>query len=501
MKISQFTDVGFSAELHCVNSIITVCTTTVTTSVRARAPAASITLSHTPSPSPRIRSIFVRTITRKREYPRHLIPEETICQRCPGIVPLSDPFLITTKGKILTNCRIIEDISTYCKHCPECGMLYRYQEWNEGLHNYNDQIILDLALCLTLRNLLQVHTAVSRAVEYLELTTGVKFPPSDTVLHGYLHFEALTAHEYKYSCVTCGDNPPVVVMDLHKNGVFHSLNDIEGPPTNFNGEVDVERFWEALSMEMVGRGFVTSSRNNPFTVTPSYHFWAPWIGPTTRHSKVVLNTEFKKVHQPKTKKEVAEICVSEGRLRDELFKQKVPILRKLCRECGLDSEGSRSNLLVRLSNGMKSRETYDKIHEKIWAASGGWAVIMCPCGIVYSVKCNLRAESPSDFTDMLLSWTHMPNVVLYDFAQSLATHTNLRVPEAMPFRPHEGCLMAPTAENIKLAQEGKLRVSLPWLERMEVKENANGHPITGSSDHYALYDRCHEDNIKDGAGG
>ncbi len=62
---------------------------------------------------------------------------------------------------------------------------------------------------------------MSRAVEFLQDMTGVKFPPADTVLHAYLHFEALTDHEYNFSCVTCGDHPPVVIMDLHRKGVFH----------------------------------------------------------------------------------------------------------------------------------------------------------------------------------------------------------------------------------------------------------------------------------------
>ncbi len=35
--------------------------------------------------------------------------------------------------------------------------------------------------------------------------------------------------------------------------------------------------------------------------------------------------------------------------------------------------------------------------------SGGWAAILCPCGIVYSVKFLLHAKSPRDFTDMLFS--------------------------------------------------------------------------------------------------
>ncbi|XP_065132856.1 uncharacterized protein [Paramisgurnus dabryanus] len=433
----------------------------------------------------------------EKEYPRHLIPLEMMCQQCPGNVPLSDPILITNKAKILTNFRIVEDCSTYCKSCHQCGTHYRYQEWKDGLHNFNDRIVLDLSLCLTIRNMIQVHTAVSRVVEYLELTTGVKFPSANTVLHGYLHFEALTDHDYNYSCVNCGDHPPVVIMDLHKKGAFHlAVSDLAQPPKDFNGEVDIELFWEALSMERISRGFVTSDLHNPLKVAPSFHFWAPWIGRSTCKSNRVLNTEFEKVRPPKPA-EVCELTVSEDRLTEELYKQKVQVVRKLCRECGLDSSGSRNDLLLRLSNELKSRHTYDKVFQKIWAASGGWAVIMCPCGIVYSIKCNIRAESPRDFTDMLLSWKYLPNVVIYDFARGLATHMNLREPERLPFSPFEGRLKAPTPENIALAKEGKLKVSLPWLKCKKVVPDCDGHPITGSAEHYALYDRFHEDNTKD----
>ncbi|XDV11224.1 hypothetical protein PO909_000220 [Leuciscus waleckii] len=157
----------------------------------------------------------------EKEYPRHLIPLEMMCQQCPGNVPMSDTILITNKANILTNSRIVEDISTYCKSCHQSRTFYRYQEWKDGLHNFNDRIVLDLSLCLTIRNMPQVHTAVSRVVEYVELTSGVKFPSANTVLHGYLYFEALTDHDYQYSCVNCGDHPPVVIMDLHKKGPFH----------------------------------------------------------------------------------------------------------------------------------------------------------------------------------------------------------------------------------------------------------------------------------------
>lgn len=54
----------------------------------------------------------------------------------------------------------------------------------------------------------------------MELSLGVKLPPHSRILQGYMHFEALTDHQYIYSCVKCGSNPAIVVMDLHKKGVF-----------------------------------------------------------------------------------------------------------------------------------------------------------------------------------------------------------------------------------------------------------------------------------------
>lgn len=67
----------------------------------------------------------------------------------------------------------------------------------------------------------QNHTAVGRQLDILEQTNQQKYASHDSILHGYLHFEALSAHDYNFSRVNCGDHPPVVVMDLHKKGVFN----------------------------------------------------------------------------------------------------------------------------------------------------------------------------------------------------------------------------------------------------------------------------------------
>ncbi|CAI5686400.1 unnamed protein product [Oreochromis niloticus] len=276
---------------------------------------------------------------------------------------------------------------------------------------------------------------------------------------------------------------------------FIIVSDLKAPE-DFNGERDIEGFWNSIHLEMISRGFFPSGVKNPFSVPPSYTHWASWIGSETRTSDIVLNTEFQKVGTSSSH-EAKLSSVTEDRLLDELAKQKVGVVRKLCKACNIDSKGSRFDLITRLREKMKSRQTYDKVFQSIWGASGGWSVILCPHGIVYSVKFNLRAKSPWDFADLLLSWKRMPNVCVYDFARGLAAHTNLWVPDKLPFHPHEGRLAEPTEENVKAAQDGSLKVNLPWLHERMDSVNENPHPVTGSSDHYVLYDRFHEGNTKD----
>ncbi len=45
-------------------------------------------------------------------------------------------------------------------------------------------------------------------------------------------------------------------------------------------------------------------------------------------------------------------------------------MRKLCKECGLDTKGSRMDLVLRLRTEMQNRSAYDKVFQQIWGASG-----------------------------------------------------------------------------------------------------------------------------------
>ncbi|KAI4815355.1 hypothetical protein KUCAC02_005504 [Chaenocephalus aceratus] len=307
---------------------------------------------------------------KKETLLNRLVPAEVTCKECVEQSVLSDPQLITSKARILTCSGIVEGISTYKKTCPSCGMVYRYQEWQDGIHNFDNHMMLSLHLCLTLRNALQTHTAVSRVIGIIEATEGESLPNKEKVLQAYLSFEALSEHDYTYACVSCGYHPATVVMDLHKKGVFSMpVSEIQNPPQQYDGRINVKDFWDAVTMEILNRGFYPSDGKNPFIVRPSYQNWAPWIGQHTRQSDIVFNTEYAKIHVPDVSTDADE-RVTEERLADEVLNLKVAEVRALCKQCGLHSKGSKMDLVLRLREKMASRTTYNKVFEKVWGASG-----------------------------------------------------------------------------------------------------------------------------------
>nr|XP_020463061.1 HMG domain-containing protein 3-like [Monopterus albus] len=429
-------------------------------------------------------------------YPVCLIPTEETCKLCAGHPRLEEGFLITDKAAIVGMSGVKHNISTYNKRCPKCHMHYRYQEWRDGLHNFNDHVILTIELCVYMRHSLQSHVSVSRVISSLASFRGQKFPAVSIIFQAYCHFEALTKAEYSYSCVNCGHFPAVVIMDLHRNSLSKlEVSELKKLPEDFDGHHDIEDFWDSVHLEMISQGFFPRSSPNPFVVCSCYEHWAPWIGKETRKSDNVLNTEFSKMPTSKTEGELSSVTAD--RLCDELLNQKEATLQSLCKSCGVETGGSRTDLIIRLREKLMNQQTYFSVYQTIWGGSGGWSVIACPHGIVYSLKFNLQTESPRDFADLLLSWKHFPNVCLYDSAHGLATHTNSRVPGSPLFHPHEGKPAPSTMENLAKAGCQELKVPLPWLKEKREPSGDDGHPVTGSSHHYALHDKLHHSNLKD----
>ena len=93
----------------------------------------------------------------------------------------------------------------------------------------------------------------------------------------------------------------------------------------------------------------------------------------------------------------------------------VMTLRVLCKECGIHvSKLTRIDCIARLKSAVQSVTEIDKLCFKVWQASGGTLTAACPHGIVYAVKNLLRAESPCDIGDILLSMKYAPNIVISD---------------------------------------------------------------------------------------
>lgn len=87
-------------------------------------------------------------------------PNETTCHYCCG--NLSDPKCVTSAAKLLTLKGLIQGISMNVKFCEACQMPYRYQEYCDGIHNFNDNWLMSLGIC----DMIRKHIQVSELFDY-----------------------------------------------------------------------------------------------------------------------------------------------------------------------------------------------------------------------------------------------------------------------------------------------------------------------------------------------
>ena len=107
---------------------------------------------------------------------------------------------------------------------------------------------------------------------------------------------------------------------------------------------------------------------------------------------------------------------------------------------------------------------------------------MCTHGIVYGLKFVLRAESPRDYIDILLSMKHQPTICIIDMAHMVVAHGNKRKQNML--HPHDGRVAEATEENMNKAVAGTLSLSFPFLVEQKSKPTQSVeedvHPVTGS---------------------
>ena len=179
-------------------------------------------------------------------------------------------------------------------------------------------------------------------------------------------------------------------------------------PNETNDRVDMDKFWNSVESEIITKGFIRKGEKNPCQIIPTYRFWVLGLD-----RKVVSPmSEYRKPKPMETEGSNQDIVI-ENILFDLVSTKQASVIRNICQKCNVDSNGSTIDCLFRLRDKLKVRSIYDKVFSKVWGASGGWLKIMCPHRVTYYIKCLLRAESPHDHVDALLSFKYHPTNNLY----------------------------------------------------------------------------------------
>lgn len=429
--------------------------------------------------------------------PHVLEPTETQCFFCQSQLVESKPFL-----RPVIYCNDREPISTgfvvRFRTCVKCSAVYRYQEWDHGIFNYDNKIFISLPLLLDIRYGLSTHTAISRTCDAI-LSRKLKLKLNEQTIqiirNAYLAFEAMVKHEYKFSCLHCGHHPKILVFDCCRKISFDfSLDDIDKTePTGPTVNADI--FWDTVEKKIIARTMVNNEKLNPFKIPFSYSEWAPYIGASTRKNNMLYNTEYKKFKESGDNNLLCK-PVPEELLKDMAIHCTTKKVKELCENLNVSTTGGKFDMLQRLREISLSRAEFDKYYSRIMNKSGGWLTASCHHNIIYAAKFLFRSESPSDYLDIIKSFKYQPTVSIIDVAHRVASLGNKLYPGM--FEKNNGRLLPVTEKYMVAAERNELTISIPALQdNVPIsKPSANQHPITGLDYSFCLFDQFHQDNSK-----
>lgn len=234
-------------------------------------------------------------------------------------------------------------------------------------------------------------------------------------------------------------------------------------------------------MAMILRGF-PGRKVKDFEVKPNLLHWAPYLGRRTRKSSLLFNTEHRKVgrNDGELEKDCREI--TEERLVELLNNSSFKDVQSVANSLGCKGKGSKMDIVMQIKKAISKNDgNFKKVFNKLWGSSGGWVSGTCPHGIIYALKFVLRAESPRDYIDIILSMEHQPNIVVSDMANMLVAHSKIRSKDI--FQPNDRMVAEPNDKKVQQAKEGKLEISFPWIDGGTKETDVTGdvHPVSGSA--------------------
>ncbi|CAK8679885.1 unnamed protein product [Clavelina lepadiformis] len=392
----------------------------------------------------------------KKKPSKPLISAEVDCPSCMGsLQPLP-----AKKGTVYGMGVIWHDIWLVGKQCQACGLKLRFQQYETGVHNFNNTVLLTLKLCDYLKRGVKNHVATERCLKLL--FNDSESLPLSVIRNGFYHFLAMQDTEYKFVCNRCGCSPKIVVGDGNwKNTCLRPVHSVRGLSSHsqLDDLVDVDSIWKSYKKEIIGRGFF-GARNNPWHVSITYKTVAPWIGKESRINAKVPNTEFKKGASleninPETIKQNNDM--SHEDLLNAMYepnKNSSQHLKVLCGTFGIKSSENIDEMVNQLVELVIFKDLFPKHYKSIQRCGGGIVHMRCIHGVCVYMKCLLRQESARDYVDGLQSFYEQPKVVISDVASQIALHGERR--RKGMFYPYKGMLYEWNETNLSLEREGML---------------------------------------------
>ena len=159
------------------------------------------------------------------------IPLQEKCHLCNAT--LSNPIKVSENVIVATFQGVFKDYISYDKQCLFCGHFYRYQTCIHGIRNYDDRFFMGIDACLFLREHIQNHSSVTSFVKSYNTPFTCNLV-HQSVLNGYLLFNALCEQERGCFCYVCRYHPSAFIKDLNRKIAFKM-------PTEKYEEITIDR--------------------------------------------------------------------------------------------------------------------------------------------------------------------------------------------------------------------------------------------------------------------
>uniref|UniRef100_G1KRJ9 HMG-box containing 3 n=1 Tax=Anolis carolinensis TaxID=28377 RepID=G1KRJ9_ANOCA len=394
----------------------------------------------------------------------------------------------------------------------QCLALHSFNDIYSGLFNVGNKLLVSLDLLFTVRNHIKLgedpKVAVSNILESVQeqternLSTEELSQLEELLCNGYWAFECLTVRDYNdMICGICGIAPKVEIAQRNVENVL-SLKNIEFTWPEFlaSSEVNVEDFWSIMETEVIEQvAFPSSIPITKFDAS----IIAPFFPPLMRGT-VVVNTEREKTFEahavPGSNASVlVRLIQDEACKMEQIGSYSEEELQNFLTQCSIPWEAGESKEQLCLSllalydfvqNGTQVRQLPADF-------TGGKIYKVCPHQVLCGSKYIVRAESPRDHVDLLVSSRHWPPVYVVDMATSVALCADTCYPEltAQMWGKNQGCFSDP--------MEPLRYVSCPeLLDRhynvdMSSTEHSVQHPVTKSASRRVVHSGTEQSNQYD----